>query len=187
MDEQNLIEQLKRGDMLAFQYLVDVYQRKVLATCHRFLLNQEDAEDVAQEVFIEIFNSIAQFRGDSKLTTWIYRIAATKSINEIRRQRSKKRWSAFGKLLGLEDILNSVMDKKRPDTDFEEAENWSGLMAVLNTLSENQRMAFTLSKIDDLNHKEIADIMQTSVVAIDALVYRAKQNLKAVLVDWDKK
>jgi RNA polymerase sigma-70 factor, ECF subfamily len=186
MDEQNLIELLKHGDMTAFKVLAEVYQRKVLATCYRFLLNQEDAEDIAQEVFIEVFNTIRQFRHDAALGTWIYRIAVTKSLDELRKRSRKKRISSIGKLLGLEDIAHWIAEKTRPDTDLEEKDNWTALSEVLNTLPDNQRIAFTLSKIDDFSHIEIAEIMQTSPMAIDSLVYRAKQNLKIALADWQK-
>jgi RNA polymerase sigma-70 factor, ECF subfamily len=186
MDERHLIELLKRGDIAAFKFLVERYQRKVLTTCYRFLLNHQDAEDVAQEVFIEVFNTIHQFRNEARLGTWIYRIAVTKSLDELRKRNRKKRISSIGKFLGLDDIVHWIAEKTRPDTDLEAKDNWTALSEVLNTLPENQRIAFTLSKIEDFSHIEIADIMQTSSAAVDSLVYRAKQNLKIALADWHK-
>jgi RNA polymerase sigma factor (sigma-70 family) len=186
MDEQNLIELLKRGDMAAFKCLADAYQGKVLATCNRFLLNKEDAEDVAQEVFIEVFSNIRQFRNEARFSTWIYRIAVTKSLDELRKRSRKKRISSFGQLIGLEDIANWITEKTRPDTDLEAKEKWQSLLDILNTLPESQRIAFTLSKIEDFNHSEIADIMQISSIAVDSLIYRARQNLKTALADWHK-
>jgi RNA polymerase sigma-70 factor (ECF subfamily) len=187
MEEQTLIEWLKRGDLSAFKHLLDMYQRKVLTTCYRFVLNRQDAEDIAQEVFIEVFNSINDFRRHSKLSTWIYRIAVTKSLDEIRKRNRQKRISSVGRLLGLEEISFWFAEKSRPDTDFEQTENWDILLDLLNTLPENQRIAFTLSKIDAYHHAEVAEIMQLSVVAVDSLVYRAKQNLKIALANWNSR
>jgi RNA polymerase sigma factor (sigma-70 family) len=186
MDEQNLIEGLKRGDMAAFKYLADTHQRKVFKTCSRFLLNKEDAEDVAQEVFIEVFNNINQFRSEARFSSWIYRIAVTKSLDELRKRNRKKRISSIGRHLGLEDIANWITEKTRPDTDLEAKEKWQNLLDILNTLSESQRIAFTLSKIEEFSHSEIADIMQISAASVDSLIYRARQNLRKALVDWHK-
>jgi RNA polymerase sigma-70 factor, ECF subfamily len=186
MEEQNLIELLKRGDLGAFKDLVDVYQHKVFATCYRFLLNQEDAEDVSQEVFIEIFNSVHLFRRESKLSTWIYRIAVTKSLDTIRKKKRRKRFSSIGQYFGLDEVAHLVLEKSRPDKDFEEQENWASLMEVLDVLPDNQRVAFTLSKIEDYSNAEIADVLQTTVSAVDSLIYRAKQRLKVELAHWDK-
>ena len=93
MDEADLIKRIKAGDMAAFNELVRIYQARVINTCFRFLFTQEDAEDISQEVFIEVYQSISSFRADSQLSTWIYRIAVTKCLDEIKRRNRKKRIS----------------------------------------------------------------------------------------------
>ena len=87
MSVDNLIENLKKGDINSFRILVNEHQRKVLNTCYRFLNNKEDAEDLTQEVFLEVYKSISSFRGESKISTWIYRIAVTKSLDFIRKKK----------------------------------------------------------------------------------------------------
>jgi RNA polymerase sigma-70 factor (ECF subfamily) len=161
-----------------------MYQHKVLSTCYRFLLSQEDAEDTAQEVFIEVFKSIKNYRQEANLGTWIYRIAITKSLDELKKRRRKKRISSFGKLLGLDDVIPWVEDKNRHDKNFENQDQWEQLLKALNFLPDNQRIALTLSKVEDFSIAEIADIMQLSITAVDALIYRAKQKLRVVLVNW---
>jgi RNA polymerase sigma-70 factor (ECF subfamily) len=181
MNETELLIQLKQGNKNAFAELVSVYRKTVLNICYRFLLSREDAEDVSQEVFVEVYHSIKNFREDSKLSTWIYRIAVTKSLDEIKRQSRKKRISSIGKTLGIEKIVNLVSGTDRPDHTMEEKEDLALLMHALNKLHESQRIALTLSKIDGYSNTEIAEIMQTSLTAVDSLIYRAKQNLKEFL------
>ena len=181
MDEPELISQLKSGNKNAFAELVAAYQKTVLNICYRFLLHREDAEDIAQEVFIEVYHAIHKFRGDSALSTWIYRIATTKSLDAIKRKNRQKRITSFGELLGLEQITNWVVGKERPDRILEEKEDLSLLMDALNKLPESQRIALTLSKVEGHSNTEVAAIMETSLTAADALIYRAKQNLKSFL------
>jgi RNA polymerase sigma-70 factor, ECF subfamily len=179
--ETDLLKRIKSGNRDAFAELMSVYQKTVLNTCYRFLLSKEDAEDVSQEVFIEVFHSIGSFREDSKLSTWIYRIAVTKSLDEIKRKSRKKRITSIGKTLGLEKITHWVAGTERPDKALEDHQDLDLLMQALNRLHESQRVALTLSKIEGYSNTEIAEIMQTSLTAVDSLIYRAKQNLKIFL------
>ena len=86
MEESDFLQNLKNGNKSAFDHLLFLYCDRVINICYRFLLNQDDAEDVSQEVFIEIYQSFKSFRGDAKLSTWIYRIAVTKSLEEIKKR-----------------------------------------------------------------------------------------------------
>lgn len=181
ISETDLLILLKSGNRNAFTDIVAIHQKTVLNICYRFLLSREDAEDVSQEVFIEVYHSIGSFRNDSKLSTWIFRIAVTKSLDEIKRRSRKKRITSIGKTLGLESISNWAAGRDRPDKTLEENEDLDSLMQALNRLHESQRIALTLSKIEGYSNSEIADIMQTSVIAVDSLIYRAKQNLKIFL------
>ena len=181
MEQGELLHQLQAGNKVAFSYLVTTYQRTVLNICYRFLLNKEDAEDVAQEVFIEVYHSINKFRGDSTLSTWIYRIATTKSLDEIKKKNRQKRITSIGELFGIELIAHWAASKERPDITLEEKEGLSLLMKALNNLPESQRVALTLSKVQGYSNSEVAEIMETTLTAVDSLIYRAKQNLKSFL------
>lgn len=181
LDEAALLTLLKQGNKAAFHNLIAAYQKNVINICYRFLLNLEDAEDVAQEVFIEIFQSIKHFRGEAKLSTWIYRIAATKSLDEIKKQNRKKRITAIAKSIGLEQITHWISSHERPDKVLEENESYRILLNALNKLPENQRIAITLSKMEDYNNAEIAEIMNTTVTAVESLIYRAKINFLHII------
>ena len=162
-------------DKVDFKTIVAQHKLIVLNTCYRFLLNKEDAEDISQDVFIEIFESINEFRGDSKLSTWIYRITVSKCLDEIKKRNRKKRISSIGKLLQIDTISNWLTGGSMPDKIIHEEEKLREVAIVLNTLPENQRIAFTLSKIDGFSNNEIAEIMNVTTIAVESLLYRAKK------------
>ena len=99
MTEQELVKKLQQADQLAFKHLVDKYQDKVQNTCWGFVKSSTEAEDLTQEVFIEIYESIHTFKFESKLGTYIYRVAVNKSLDYIRKQKSQKRWGVILSIL----------------------------------------------------------------------------------------
>lgn len=153
----------------------------MINTCYRFLLDRNDAEDISQEVFVEIFQSVKNFRGNSKLSTWIYRITVSKCLDEIKRRNRKKRFSSIGKLLHLDDVANWISGGHMPDKNLKENEGLKEVMAAIDKLPENQRVAFTLSKIEGFSNKEIAEIMDTSLIAVETLISRAKKRVEEEL------
>lgn len=181
MEEAELIKQIKAGDIKAFSELVGIYQQRVINTCYRFLLTQEDAEDVSQEVFIEVYQSIGSFRADSKLSTWIYRIAVTKCLDEIKKRNRKKRITSIGKVLHLDNIAHWIAGGERPDKALYTNEKMKEVMQALDTLPDSQRVAFTLSKIEGYTNTEIAEIMGTTTIAVESLVSRAKKRVSTEL------
>ncbi|MBN1279872.1 MAG: RNA polymerase sigma factor [Chlorobium sp.] len=162
-----------------FKALVNEHQDMVLNTCYRFVLNREDAEDLAQEVFVEVYRSLDNFREESKLSTWIYRIAVTKSLDHLRRMKRKKRFSSLKRIIGIDDPAEELPSPSgdNPEKTLAEKEKLTILQDALNTLPDNQKAAFLLSKQDGYSNSEIADILQTSVSAVESLVHRAKKNL----------
>lgn len=181
MDEEELVSHLKSGDKSAFNTLLESYGKKVLNTCNRFLLNEHDAEDISQEVFIEVFQSIQSFRGNSKLSTWIYRIAIAKCLDEIKRKNRKKRITSIGKLFHLDEAVHWIAGGSSPDKSIKEKEKLQEVMQALNALPDNQRIAFTLSKIEGYTNLEISEIMNTTTVAVESLIYRAKKRVSKEL------
>ena len=189
MSKENLTEELKKGDLKSFRILVDEHQKKVLNTCYRFVRSREDAEDLTQEVFIEVYKSISSFRGESKISTWIYRIAVTKSLDFIRRKKRKKRFAILKSTFSGDTIEEDIPDNQNlnPGGKIEEQERIRILNEALGSLPENQRTAFTLSKYDEMSYKEIAEILNTTVSSVESLIHRAKQNLKKRLQNYYEK
>ncbi|GAB7086104.1 RNA polymerase sigma factor [Marinifilum fragile] len=187
MKEQELIEELKLGNQAAFRHLVESYQSMVVNTAMGMIHNMADAEDVAQEVFIQVYNSIYDFRLESSLKTWIYRITITRSLNAI---RSKGRKSFFTRLEDLfftkREVGIGESSLPNPQKRLEEMDHSEAIQSAMNTLPDNQKVAFTLSKYEDLSYKEIAEVMQVSKSSVESLLYRAKVNLQKKLLDYYK-
>jgi RNA polymerase sigma-70 factor (ECF subfamily) len=181
MEDSDLILRLRAGNQAAYNELVLLYSNKVINTCYRFLLDKADAEDVSQEVFIEVFQSIHSFRGDSKLSTWIFRIAVSKSLDEIKKRNRKKRIASLGHILHLDEVANWLSGGIQPDLDISEKEKMSEILQALSHLPDNQRVAFTLSKIEGYSNSEIAEIMKTTTMAVESLVSRAKKKVSTEL------
>jgi RNA polymerase sigma-70 factor (ECF subfamily) len=189
MSEAEIIQKLQEGDEKAFRQLVEKYQQLVVNTCFGLLHNTEDAEDIAQDVFIEVFRSIHKFRADSKISTWLYRIAVNRSLNFIRdNKRRKWFWSV--------DETNAPDTKEAykisgetgsPDSDLENSQRTELLHAAIDSLPKNQRVAFTLNKYEDLSYKEISEVMQISLSSVESLIHRAKKNLQKKLYACYKK
>jgi RNA polymerase sigma-70 factor (ECF subfamily) len=189
MDDNELVRQLKRNTPGAFKILVELYQVRVVNTCYRFLFDRADAEDVSQEVFIEIYRSISSFREDAKLSTWIYHIAVTRSIDLIRKKKRKKRFAQIKSLVGLQEEGKEPVDPGDSDPleKMEQEERMKVLQQAIDRLPENQRIAFTLSKCEGMGNKKIAGIMGVSLSSVESLVHRAKKNLEKKLYYYFEK
>ncbi len=180
MQDHEIVDRLKRGDEEAFRMVVERHQKLVLNCAYRFLRDRESAEDLTQEVFLEVFESIHSFRADSQLATWIYRIVVTKSLNQLKSQRRKKRFARLVSVFGTENLADRILssDAARPDRELENQERRILLNRALDRLPESQRIAFTLSKVEGMSYEEIARVMHTSLPAVESLIHRAKGGLR---------
>ncbi len=183
MEHDKLIEDLKRGDPKALESLFLIYKDRVYNTALGYLQNIQDAEELTQDVFIEIFNSASKFKGDSAFTTWIYRITVNKSLDKIKYQKRRKRFAVLTSIFKPDspELAIDTPDFIHPGIEIELKECSQLLFNALNELPENQKTAFILSKIELLSQKEISEIMKTSVSSVESLIFRAKQNLKNIL------
>lgn len=185
MDEKQLIIDLQKGSQSAFSHLVDLFQIKVFNTVLSIVQNAEEAEDVSQEVFIEIFESVGKFKGDAKLSTWIYRIATNKAIEQCRRKKASKRTAFLTSLFGENgEIVHHSADFEHPGVVFENKELAKILFKHINQLPDNQKVAFTLCNIEGLSYQEISEVMQLSLSSIESLLFRAKTNLRKTLKEY---
>lgn len=178
----SLLISLKRGDEEAFKILVDEYKNKVFNTCLGLLNNEEDADDIAQEVFLEVFKSIVAFKEDADLGTWIYRIAVNKSLELLRSKSRKKRFAWLTSLFGKEEVYGGKhADFIHPGVQLENKERSAILFQKINMLPENQKTAFVLHKVEGLSYGEVCDVMELSIASVESLIHRAKKNLKKTL------
>lgn len=188
MGENELIAELKSGSKTAFELLVKESGSKVFNTSLGLLQNREDAEDITQEVFVTVFQSIGQFKGDSKLSTWIYRITVTKSLEYIRTKNRKKRFGFIQSLFNNEgEIKKDLPHFHHPGVQLENKERAAILFKAIDQLPENQKTAFILHKTEDLSYAEISEVLNVSVSSVESLMFRAKQNLQKILGDYYEK
>ena len=184
MTDPELIQGILQRDRNAFQYLVNQYQKQVIKTAFYFLGNMADAEDLSQEIFLDIIHAMESFKKTSSLSTWIYRITVNKSLNEVKKNQRK------GILVRIESIFrpslayskNAEAEPSVMNTELEEKEKRELLHAAINRLPENQRIAFVLNKFDGQSYKQIADIMNIGLPGVESLIHRAKLNLQRHLM-----
>jgi len=189
MEEDEIISRLKNGDREAYRFIIDRYQTSILNFCYRFVKNRETAEDLTQDVFIEVYKSINYFRSESKFSTWLFRIAITKSLNYLKGLKRKKRYG-FIKSIFSDDKTEEfviVSDAQNPQQIMEDQDEITRLSLAVESLPENQKVAFILCKNDELSYKEIAEILNTTVSSVESLIFRAKTNLKKKLYKFYKK
>mgnify|MGYP006287154785 CR=1 FL=1 len=189
MTEQEIIRYLQQGNEAAFKELVEKFKAQVFRTCLGLVHNHDDAEDITQEVFIEVFRSVVKFRSDSKLSTWLYRIAVNRSLNFIRDNKKRRRFKSFEDAVKEknEELFNLTVNPDTPEQEIENAQRATLLHEAIDALPEAQRTAFTLSKYEDLSYKEIANVMNLSLSSVESLIHRAKKNLQKKLYACYKK
>ena len=185
MSDKELVEALLSHNEAAFELLVKQYQQVVVRTAFAYLKDKDEAEDLAQEVFISVFENISKFRGDANLKTWICRICINKSINELRKQKWKNTFQRIENAFGRNNL--EIEDSTTPFTSIEKQQQEEAIDKAMSKLPDNQRTAFILHKYDEMSQQEIADVMNISVSAVESLVHRAKQRLQQQLLNIFKK
>ncbi len=190
MDESQLITGIQQGDRKSFQLLVEKHQQMVVNTCLGIVHSKADAEDLAQDVFLEIFRTAKNFRGEAKISTWLYRIATNRSLNFIRNKKRKGFFQSFeeaftGGRNRDNEITGNLSDQ--PDRMITDQQRTDLLHRAIDRLPEKQRVAFTLNKYEELSYRQIAEVMEISLASVESLIHRAKKNLQDQLYACYKK
>ena len=179
MNESTLIQQLKKGDQSAFREVVETTKDLVYNTALGILQNAEDAEDISQEVFVQAYEAIDKFKGESKLSTWLYRITISKALDHIRKKKRKKRFAFLQSLFGNNnEVIYEPPDFNHPGVVLDRKEESALLFKHINALPEKQRIAFILNKVEGLNYQQVSEIMDTTLPSVESLLHRAKTNLR---------
>lgn len=183
--EEALINKLRQGDQSGFTTVVELYQDMVYNTAISIVQNAQDADDLTQEVFLQVFLSISTFKGESKFSTWLYRITITKALDHEKKKKRKKRFGFMLSLFGSNDHEQlHPMEFNHPGVQLEKKESTAELFKAIKQLPDKQRIAFTLHKLEGQSNQEIAEIMNTSLYAVESLMGRAKINLKKILNNY---
>ena len=185
MNQPELIVQLQQGDEAAFKKLVDEWQDMVYNTTLGIVQNADDADDITQEVFIQVYRSVSSFKGDSKFSTWLYRITVSKALDHEKKKKRQKRFGFVQSLFGAgEDGQEHAVEFDHPGVQMEKKERANELFKALQQIPDKQRIAFTLHKLQGQSYQEVAEIMNTTLYAVESLMGRAKTNLKTVLKNY---
>ena len=171
----------------SFRDFIQEHQQRVYNTALNILQNEQDAEEIAQDVFIEAYNKAHTFKGESQVSTWLYRITINKSIDLIRSKKRKKRFAFITELFHESgEPISDASDFVHPGVVAEKKEKAAILYRAINQLPETQKIAFLLSETDGLSYGEISEIVGTSVSSIESLLFRARKNLRKILADYYK-
>ena len=176
--DNELIDLFKQGENsnYAFNLLVKKYQEKIYWHIRKIVINHEDADDVAQNTFIKIYKNLNNFRKDSQLFTWIYRIATNEAISFI---KSKKRRL----FLPIVDVEKGLANKLTDDPYFDGDELNLKLQQAVLKLPQKQRLIFNMKYFDELKYKEIADILKTSTGALKASYHHAVKKIEKFMAE----
>lgn len=174
MSENELIQEIVKGSQPAFLELYNKYSSKVYNLALSYSKNEEDAEEITQDVFIRIHKSADSFKGNSRLSTWIYRITINAALNFIKKKN---------KFTNFKNNLSEVptIEFEHPGVILENKENSKALYMAMDCLPERQKTAFILSYIEELPRQEVADVMENTLKGVESLLQRAKKNMRVEL------
>jgi RNA polymerase sigma-70 factor (ECF subfamily) len=188
LSSEELMAKIAVGDNESFEILVNRHQTSILNLIYRYIGDRTQAKDLAQEVFIRVWQSAKSYEPKAKFTTWIYRITANLCFNELKSARRKK-WFSFNR--SDEDdkyIFEETLADSGPSAEdiLLEKERSRQISDALQSLPENQRLALILKRYDDLSYVEIAQVIGCSVPAVESLLVRAKRTLQEKLKNFER-
>jgi RNA polymerase sigma-70 factor (ECF subfamily) len=188
MLEGDLVKRARRGDLAAYDELVQRYQQRIYATVYHMTANHEDANDIAQESFIKAFQALKSFRGGSSFYTWLYRIAVNKTINFLKQRKNKNHFSLNDIDFNAENDpdLVALTSDKTPFRAVGLTELQKKLNEALMKLSEPHRMVVVLHDVQGQSHDEIAEIMDCNIGTVRSRLFYARQQLQGYLAEYAK-
>ena len=188
IDEAELVKHARKGDLKAYDQLVQRYQERIYATVYHMTSNHEDANDLAQEAFIKGFQALKSFKGGSSFYTWVYRIAVNKTINFLKQRKNRSQMSLNDLDFNAEhdpDLVALISDKT-PRREAGLTELQEKLNEGMQKLSEPHRLVVTLHDVQGLSHEEIAKIMGCNIGTVRSRLFYARQQLQGFLADYLK-
>jgi RNA polymerase sigma-70 factor (ECF subfamily) len=175
MQDFDLIDSIIAGNQKDFERLITKYQPNVFRVSIGLLHNKEDAEEVTQDVFLKLYYSLRGFNKRSSFSTWLYRLTVNTTLNFLRRKKRRRSWTRLSGIFQLSTTDSSPESRMVTHSDSEL------IRLAIDSLPEKQRLAFVLTKYEELSQKEVAPIMNISEGAVEQLVLRAKNNLRKKL------
>jgi RNA polymerase sigma factor (sigma-70 family) len=171
-DAPRFLDRLRAGEGSAFEELVTAYQHRVFGVAVRMLGSAAEAQEVAQEVFLRAHRGLAGFRGDAKLSTWLYAIASRLCLNRL--QRGERRLVRQGE----EALLRLADERRRPDAALERSELETALARAIAELPEERRIVVVLRDLEGLSYEEIAKVLELELGTVRSRLHRARADLR---------
>src|SRR2546429_3489358 len=173
-DDSDLEERLRRGDPRAFEDLVIAYQHRVFGVALRMLRNRSEAEEIAQEVFLRVHRAVEDFRGEAKLSTWLYAITSRLCLNRL--ASGERRMAREG-----EESLERLRGDADPAAHVERVELEAALQRAITELPEERRIVVVLRDFEGLSYEEIAAALDLPLGTVRSRLHRARTDLKEKL------
>lgn len=183
MDEAVYIRLLQQQDEGAFRQLVETWQDHIFNTALGIVQDETDADDITQEVLVKAWRALPKFRGEAKLSTWLYRITVRQSVSWLRQKRRRNGWQWLTDFFTRVDPPEDAIDFVHPGVALERKQDAAALFKAIRNLPEQQQIAYTLMRIEGLSMQEIGEVLELQVGAVESLLQRARQNLKKQLLD----
>lgn len=181
-DDSVLVEKARRGDLSAFDELVRRYEKTVFNLAYRMVGDEQDAMDIVQEVFVKVYQSLSSFRGDSKLSTWLYRVCMNSCLDFKR--KNKRVFVSIEEPVKVKDneIAREVPDPSQgPEEQVESIMLGERVLKILDELDPIYKSVFVLSELQGRSYQEIADIMDVSLGTVKSRLHRARCLIKTML------
>ncbi len=185
---EELMARIAKADNDAFEILVNRHQTSVLNLVNRFIGDRTQAKDLAQEVFLKVWQAAKSYEPRAKFTTWIYKITANLCLNELKSARRRK-WFFFHRFDGeSKDSIEETFPDDSPTAEdlLLKGERSRRITEAIESLTANQRLALVLKTYEDLPYQEIAQIIGCSVSAVESLLFRAKRTLQKKSTIFEK-
>ena len=182
-DEKLLIEKAQSGDPIAFEDLIAIHQKNIFSIAYRIAGNQNDAEDMAQEVLIKIFKNLNQFKGNSKFSTWLYRVTTNTCLDMKKKIMKHSSYSLDQNLETDEGSISTEIQDNSP-TPEQYAEQNAVQRAVnqaISNLNDQHKKVIILRDVQGFSYEEIADMLGCSVGTVKSRINRARAQLKKIL------
>ena len=173
--ELEIISEILNGNTEKFGVIAEKYAEQLFRVALGYMHSKEEAEDIVQEVLIKAFNSLNTFKGNSKLSTWLYRITVNSCLNQINKH---KRTSLFSSIEEIKGQGLDSSDQKNPEQQLIEEERNLKVRKAIDSLPTNQKTAFILQRYKELSQKEISEVMGVTEGAVEQLLQRGKRHLK---------
>ena len=174
------------ADPQVFETIYHEHKNFVYNLCLHYVLNEEDAQDITQEVFVKVHQHLHQYNAEAALLkTWVGRITINQCLDFLKARKTKKRFGFLSSLFQKEsnEPIEAALTYHHPGMAAEDKESLNRLLQVIQSLPANQQTAIILSKIEDRPQKELAELMNIGVKAVESLLQRAKENIRKKLTD----